>query len=90
MSYTFNRQPHFKTQAKNQLCGWIYGLYTDVPGDFIRKPMKECTGMEICEEWLYHMCIRVWIFLRKMDMRHMWSAAPSGICSLTAPRPILI
>jgi len=55
MSYTFNRQPHFKTQAKNQLCGWIYGLYTDVPGDFIRKPMKECTGMEICEEWLYHM-----------------------------------
>lgn len=55
LSYTFNRQPHFKAQPKGQLCGWIYGLYTDVPGDFVKKPMKECTGIEICEEWLYHM-----------------------------------
>lgn len=55
MSYTFNRQPHFKEQPKNQLVGWIYGLYIDVPGDFIKKPMKECTGREIVEEWLYHM-----------------------------------
>ena len=30
-------------------------MYTDVPGNFIKKPMKECTGIEICEEWLYHM-----------------------------------
>ena len=55
MSYTFNRQPHFKAQPDHQLVGWIYGLYTDVPGNFIKKPMKECTGIEICEEWLYHM-----------------------------------
>ncbi|MDO4272396.1 MAG: oleate hydratase [Eubacteriales bacterium] len=55
MSYTFNRQPHFKEQPKDQLVGWIYGLYTDVPGNFVKKPMRECTGMEICEEWLYHM-----------------------------------
>ncbi|HEX3022724.1 MAG TPA: oleate hydratase, partial [Lachnospiraceae bacterium] len=32
-----------------------YGLYTDVPGDYVKKPMKECTGREIVEEWLYHM-----------------------------------
>lgn len=55
MSYTFNRQPHFKEQPDNQLVGWIYGLYTDVPGNFVKKPMRECTGIEICEEWLYHM-----------------------------------
>ncbi|MGI6068965.1 MAG: oleate hydratase [Blautia sp.] len=55
MSYTFNRQPHFKEQPDHQLVGWIYGLYTDVPGNFVKKPMKECTGVEICEEWLYHM-----------------------------------
>ena len=55
MSYTFNRQPHFKEQPKDQLVGWIYGLYTDVPGNYVKKPMKECTGVEICEEWLYHM-----------------------------------
>lgn len=55
MSYTFNRQPHFKAQKPNQLVGWIYGLFTDVPGDFIKKPMRDCTGIEICAEWLYHM-----------------------------------
>ena len=55
MSYTVNRQPHFKSQPKDQLVVWVYGLFTDVPGDYIHKPMKECTGMEIVEEWLYHM-----------------------------------
>lgn len=55
MSYTINRQPHFKEQPKDQVVVWIYGLYTDAPGDFVKKPMKECTGREIVEEWLYHM-----------------------------------
>lgn len=54
MSWTVNRQPQFKEQPKNQLCVWVYGLYTDRPGDFIKKPMRECTGIEIAEEWLYH------------------------------------
>lgn len=55
MSYTLNRQPHFKSQPKDQLVVWVYGLFTDVPGDYIKKPMKECTGTEITEEWLYHL-----------------------------------
>lgn len=55
MSYTLNRQPHFKAQPKNQLVVWVYALFTDVPGDYIKKPMKECTGTEIVEEWLYHL-----------------------------------
>lgn len=55
MSYTLNRQPHFKKQPRNQLVVWVYALFTDVPGDYIKKPMKECSGMEITEEWLYHL-----------------------------------
>lgn len=55
MSFTYNRQPHFKEQKPNQICGWIYALNCDVPGDYIKKPIKECTGIEICQEWLYHM-----------------------------------
>lgn len=55
MSYTLNRQPHFKEQPKDQLVVWVYGLYTDRPGDFVKKPMRECTGNEIVQEWLYHM-----------------------------------
>lgn len=55
MSWTINRQPQFHIQPKDQLCVWVYGLFTDRLGDYIKKPMKECTGMEITEEWLYHL-----------------------------------
>lgn len=55
MSWTFNRQPHFKAQPREQLVGWIYGLYPNEPGDYVGKPMEECTGTEICMEWLYHL-----------------------------------
>ena len=23
---------------------WVYGLFSDKPGDFVKKPMRECTG----------------------------------------------
>lgn len=55
MSWTFNRQPQFRNQPKNQLVGWVYGLFSDRPGDYIKKPMRDCTGKEICMEWLYHL-----------------------------------
>lgn len=55
LSYTVNRQPHFKEQPRDQLVVWVYGLFTDVPGNYVKKPMKECTGVEITKEWLYHM-----------------------------------
>lgn len=55
LSWTFNRQPQFRDQPKDQLVGWIYGLFSDKPGNFIEKPMRECTGKEICMEWLYHL-----------------------------------
>ncbi|SDX98953.1 oleate hydratase [Evansella caseinilytica] len=54
MSFTLNRQPHFKSQPKHQLVVWVYSLYCDVPGNYIKKPMKDCTGIEITKEWLYH------------------------------------
>lgn len=55
MSYTVNRQPHFKEQPKDQLVVWVYGLFSEIPGNYIKKPMRECTGVDITEEWLYHM-----------------------------------
>jgi len=59
MSWTVNRQPQFRDQPKNELCVWVYGLFSDQPGDFIKKPMRDCTGQEICQEWLYHMGVPV-------------------------------
>ena len=55
LSWTINRQGQFKNQKKEEICVWIYSLFTDVPGDYIKKPMRECTGKEITAEWLYHM-----------------------------------
>ena len=59
LSWTINRQGQFKEQDKKQVCVWVYSLFTDVPGDYIKKPMKECTGKEITEEWLYHLGVPV-------------------------------
>ena len=54
MSWTINRQPQFRSQPKDHCLVWVYSLFTDKPGDFVKKPMRECTGKEICMEWLYH------------------------------------
>ena len=54
-----NRQPHFKAQKPDQLVVWVYGLFSDVSGDYVKKAMKDCTGKEITMEWLYHMGVPV-------------------------------
>ncbi len=55
LSWTFNRQPQFRSQPKGELVGWIYGLFSNVPGNYVKKPMRQCSGKEICMEWLYHL-----------------------------------
>lgn len=55
MSFAIHRQPHFKEQAENETVVWIYGLYSNVDGNFVKKPIEACTGREITEEWLYHL-----------------------------------
>ncbi len=55
LSWTINRQPQFRAQKTGQVCVWLYGLFTDKPGNYVKKPMRACTGREICEEWLYHL-----------------------------------
>jgi oleate hydratase len=55
LSWTINRQPHFKNQKPDQIVVWVYGLLVEAPGDYVRKPLQDCTGEEIVQEWLYHM-----------------------------------
>lgn len=54
MSWTVNRQPHFKQQAPDEAVIWVYALLSDKPGDFTGKTIQESTGEEITQEWLYH------------------------------------
>ena len=55
MRWTLNRQQQFADQPSNQLCVWVYGLFPDKQGNYVKKPMTECTGEEICQEWLWQM-----------------------------------
>ncbi len=48
-------QPHFVNQPMDQTIFWAYGLYTDHIGDYVKKPMKDCTGKEILVEYLHHL-----------------------------------
>ena len=48
LSWTINRQPQFRNQPKDQCLVWVYSLFTDRPGDYVKKPMRSCTGKEIC------------------------------------------
>ncbi|KAK5384067.1 hypothetical protein LTS13_002260 [Exophiala xenobiotica] len=59
LSWTVNRQPHFKKQPAGQIVVWLYSLFVDVPGDFVKKSMQDCTGEEITQEWLYHLGVPV-------------------------------
>ena len=54
LSWTINRQPQFKSQNPDTVLVWLYSLNTNRPGNYVKKAMRDCTGMEVCEEWLYH------------------------------------
>ena len=55
MSIVVAAQPHFKNQPLDTTIFWGYGIYTDIDGDYIKKPMRDCTGEEILMELLYHL-----------------------------------
>ncbi len=59
LSWTVNRQPHFKQQPKDQIVVWVYALFVEQPGDYVKKPMQDCSGEEITQEWLYHLGVPV-------------------------------
>lgn len=55
MSIVVAAQPHFRNQPMDETIFWGYGLYTDNIGDYVKKPMRECTGEEILIELLHHL-----------------------------------
>ncbi|MEO1783027.1 oleate hydratase [Enterococcus diestrammenae] len=59
LSWTINRQGQYLGQPENDVVVWVYGLFSDVPGDYIQKPMRDCTGKEITKEWLFHLGVPV-------------------------------
>ena len=50
----FYDREYFPDQGNRDVC-FFCGLFGENPGNYIKKPMSECTGNEILEEFLYHL-----------------------------------
>jgi len=55
ISFELHHYPFFVGQPNDEQNIWGYGLYGENAGNFIKKPMCECTGEEILTELLYHL-----------------------------------
>ena len=55
MSFSLNKQPHYKDQPSNVQVFFTYGLHPDRVGNFVGKPMTECSGEEILRELCGHL-----------------------------------
>lgn len=55
MSVVLAHQPHFASQPEGVQVFWGYALHPDRIGDFVAKPMSECTGAEILRELCGHL-----------------------------------
>jgi oleate hydratase len=55
MSIVLAHQPHFRSQPADVQVFWGYSLSPDRIGDFVPKPMAECSGAEILQELCGHL-----------------------------------
>ena len=55
LTFILNHQPHYQNQPAGVYVFYGLGLYADKVGDYVRKPMGECSGREILEELVRHL-----------------------------------
>src|SRR6202142_2547920 len=55
MSIVLAHQPHFPNQPADVQVFWGYSLFPDRVGNFVPKPMAECSGAEILRELCGHL-----------------------------------
>lgn len=55
LCFVMVHQPHFRQQADGTSVFWGYGLLGDREGDFVKKPMAQCSGDEILAELAGHL-----------------------------------
>jgi oleate hydratase len=55
MSIVLAHQPHFPNQPADVQVFWGYSLFPDRVGNFIAKPMTECSGADILQELCGHL-----------------------------------
>jgi oleate hydratase len=55
LSFILHSKPFFPNQPDNIDVLWGHGLRGNNIGDYVKKPMVDCTGNEILAEFLYHL-----------------------------------
>ena len=56
MSFTLINRPSCSEESEiPRVSIWLCGLLPYRLGNYVKKQMKDCTGEEIAEEWLYHL-----------------------------------
>lgn len=55
LGFIIHSKPFFPNQPENVDVFWGYGLRGNSVGDYVKKPMVECTGDEVLTEFLYHL-----------------------------------
>jgi oleate hydratase len=55
MSIVLYHQPHFPDQPRDVQVLWGYALHSDRVGNFVAKPMAQCSGKEILAELCGHL-----------------------------------
>lgn len=55
LSIILHHKPFYPDQADDEEVFWGYGLFGEREGDYVKKPMCDCTGEEIMTELLYHL-----------------------------------
>lgn len=55
LSFMLHSKPFFPNQPDNVDVLWGHGLRGNNIGDYVKKPMVDCTGNEILAEFLYHL-----------------------------------
>lgn len=55
LSLSIFHQPEITGQPPGTSLWWGYGLHPERDGDYVTKPMNQCTGAEILEETLRHL-----------------------------------
>lgn len=55
IGFILHHKPFYPDQAYDEEVFWGNGLFGERTGDYVRKPMCECTGEEIMTEFLYHL-----------------------------------
>ncbi|GLU52735.1 oleate hydratase [Dyadobacter frigoris] len=95
LSIVVSAQPHFRSQQEDTTIFWGYGLYPDLMGDFVKKPMIDCSGEEILTELIHHLQLEEYEFEIKQGVVNVIPVMMPYIDALFQPhaktdRPLVV